>query len=226
MEEIEGIGQVTKLEKVIMKFIYGQILKENLPENFHGVAVDVYNTDYGKSCKITFLMKKPFSEKDSDDLHDISLNAKNSVKRFFNKKFPYGVSVGTSTVKLYKDSKSWYDNKKDIKEMNLQQTVKRVLSETTKEVLWLRRRLQSNEVMRDLEETVIGNMEFLGPCEYDSSKEWFDSIIKTSVENFISHWEELYDADDMVALDDFVYEIINEKYGDMIRRGYKNRICD
>jgi hypothetical protein len=50
--------------------------------------------------------------------------------------------------------------------------------------------------------------------------------MKTSVENFISHWEELYDADDMVTLDDFVYEIINNEYGNMIRKVYKNRICD
>jgi len=227
MEGIEEIGNFTKLEKVIMEFINRQIPKEKLPENFHGIAVDVYNTQYGKSCKITFLMKKPFSEKDSDDLHDMSLNAKNLVKSFFNKKFPYGVTTGTSTIKHYKETKDWYDSQKDIKEMNLRQTVKRVLSETTKEVLWLRRRLHSHEVMRDLKETVIGNIEFLdGPCGYDTSKEWFDSIMKTSVENFISHWEELYDADDMVTLDDFVYEIINDEYGDMIRKAYKNRICD
>ena len=96
----------------------------------------------------------------------------------------------------------------------------------TKEVMWLRRRLQSNEVMRDLEKTVIDNIKFMGPCEYDTSKEWFDSIIKTSVENFISHWEELYDADDMVALDDLVYEIIYKKYGKILEAVYDDRVCD
>jgi hypothetical protein len=50
--------------------------------------------------------------------------------------------------------------------------------------------------------------------------------MKTSVENFISHWEDLYDADDMVALDDMVYEIINDRYGHKIRKAYKNKSCD
>jgi len=106
--------------------------------------------------------------------------------------------------------------------MNLQESIKKVLKETTKEVMWLRRRLQSPDIAQDLEMTVIGNMKYLGgPCEYDTSKEWFDTIMKTSVENFISHWEDLYDADDMVALDDFVYMIINEKYGEKIIEYYR-----
>jgi hypothetical protein len=111
--------------------------------------------------------------------------------------------------------------------MNLQESIKKVLKETTKEVMWLRRRLQSPDIAQDLEMTVIGNMKYLGgPCEYDTSKEWFDTIMKTSVENFISHWEDLYDADDMVALDDMVYEIINDRYGHKIRKAYKNKSCD
>ena len=99
------------------------------------------------------------------------------------------------------------------------------LKETTKEVMWLKRRLQSPDITRDLKMTVINNMKFLGPCWYDSSEHWFDSVIKRSVENFIGHWEDLYDADDMVELDDFVYEIINDRYGNKIRNVYKNRIC-
>jgi hypothetical protein len=99
------------------------------------------------------------------------------------------------------------------------------LKETTKEVMWLKRRLQSPDITRDLKMTVINNMKFLGPCWYDSSEHWFDSVIKRSVENFINHWEDLYDADDMVELDDFVYEIINDRYGNKIRNVYKNRIC-
>ena len=57
-------------------------------------------------------MKKPFSEEESNFLHDMSMNVKNLIKTFFSKRFKYGVNVGISTVKMYKDTKSYYDNLK------------------------------------------------------------------------------------------------------------------
>ena len=111
-EETEEIGDRTSMEKLIIGLINKELFKENLPDNFHSVVVDIYKTKYGDVCKITLLMKKTFSEEESNFLHDISMNVKNLIKTFFSKRFKYGVNVGISTVKMYKDTKSYYDNLK------------------------------------------------------------------------------------------------------------------
>lgn len=108
----EETGERSKLEKVITKFINGVLSNKELPENFHSVVVDVYGTNYGDGCQITLLMKKPFSEKESDMLFDVSKDAKELVKSFFKEHFLYGISVSTSTVENYMDTKSFYDEKK------------------------------------------------------------------------------------------------------------------
>ena len=111
-EETEEIGDRTSMEKLIIGIINKELFKENLPDNFHSVVVDIYKTEYGDGCKITFLMKKPFSEEEFNFLHDMSMNVRNLIKTFFSKRFKYGVNVGISTVKMYKDTKSYYDNLK------------------------------------------------------------------------------------------------------------------
>lgn len=108
----EETGERTKLEKVITNNINRILSEKELPENFHSVVVDVYGTKYGDGCKITLLMKGPYSEEESNMLFDISKDAKDLIKSFFKEKFLYGISVGTSTVENYMDTKSFYDEKK------------------------------------------------------------------------------------------------------------------
>lgn len=103
----------TKLEKVITSFINGILSNKELPENFHSVVVDVYGTNYGDGCKITLLMKEPYSEEESDMLFNVSKEAKDLIKSFFKEHFLYGISVSTSTVKNYMETKSFYDEKKN-----------------------------------------------------------------------------------------------------------------
>ena len=46
---------------------------------------------------------------------------------------------------------------------------------------------------------------------------YYDAIMKLSVQNFINHWEELYDAEDKGPIEYYVYGVISDKYGDYIR---------
>lgn len=108
----EETGERTKLEKVITNLISRTISKKKLPENFHSVVVDVYGTKYGEGCNITLLMKGPYSEEESDMLFNISKDSKDLIKSFFKEHFLYGVSVSTSTVENYMETKSFYDERK------------------------------------------------------------------------------------------------------------------
>ena len=108
----EETGERNKLEKVISVFINRALSNKELPENFHSVVVDVYGTNYGDGCKITLLMKGPYSEEESDMLFNISKDAKDLIKSFFKEHFLYGISVSTSTVENYMQTKSFYDEKK------------------------------------------------------------------------------------------------------------------
>ena len=102
----EETGERTKLEKVITNNINRILSEKELPENFHSVVVDVYGTKYGEGCKITLLMKGPYSEEESNMLFDISKDAKDLIKSFFKEHFLYGISVSTSTVENYIGTKS------------------------------------------------------------------------------------------------------------------------
>ena len=102
----EETGERTKLEKVITNVINRALYGKELPENFHSVVVDVYGTFYGEGCKITLLMKRPYSEEESDMLFNISKDAKDLIKSFFKEHFLYGISVSTSTVENYMETKS------------------------------------------------------------------------------------------------------------------------
>ena len=108
----EETGERTKLEKVITNNINRILSEKELPENFHSVVVDVYGTKYGEGCKITLLMKGPYSEEESNMLFDISKDARDLIKSFFKEMFLYVISVSASTIENYMDTKSFYDEKK------------------------------------------------------------------------------------------------------------------
>lgn len=113
-EETEDLGERTKIEQLITK----QFGKPNFegvlfePDNFYGVVVDVYDTDYGKQCHITILMKKPFKAEDSDMLHQWVRKGKEKIKDMFSNYFDSGISGSISTIESYKDHKWFYDERK------------------------------------------------------------------------------------------------------------------
>ena len=102
----EETGERNKLEKVITNVINRSLNGKELPENFHSVVVDVYGTKYGDGCKITLLMKRPYSEEESEMLFDASREVKDLIKSFFKEHFLYGISISTSTIENYMKIKS------------------------------------------------------------------------------------------------------------------------
>ena len=113
-EETEEFGERTKLEKLIAK----QFGKPNFegvlfePDNFYGFVIDVYDTDYGKQCHITALMKKPFKKEDSDMLQNMLRYRREQIKDMFSNYFDSGITGSVSTIDSYKDTKWFYDKKK------------------------------------------------------------------------------------------------------------------
>lgn len=115
-EETDELGERTKLEKLIAKqFIKPGPDLENVllePDNYYGVVVDIYNTDYGRQCHITVLMKKPFKKEDSDMLHNMIRKGRERVKDMFSNLFKGGITSSVSTIDSYKDHKWFYDERK------------------------------------------------------------------------------------------------------------------
>lgn len=113
-EETEEFGERTKLEKLIAK----QFGKPNFegvlfePDNFYGFVIDVYDTDYGKQCHITALMKKPFKKEDSDMLQNMLRYRREQIKDMFSNYFDSGITGSVSTIDSYKDTKWFYDERK------------------------------------------------------------------------------------------------------------------
>jgi len=109
--------------------------------------------------------------------------------------------------------------------MSIQRHIRRILSEEmNKEVKWLLRRLEDPDLMEDLDATVKSTAMFTKACgvtEYD----FFDEVMENSVHNFINHWEELYEADDFLPIDKFVYNLIHKKYEDYIIEKYQSKIA-
>ena len=101
----------SKLELVIKNFV--EIFLEDYPlsDNYAGVAVDVYDSQYGIMCHITVLFEKPFSKDESDNLHSWGRELVRVVNKTFN--FSGRVVSSHSTVEHYERTSSWYDEHKD-----------------------------------------------------------------------------------------------------------------
>jgi len=111
-EQIEELGEKTKLEKSVMKFVDLYFKGKELPENFYGVVADVYDTEYGQGCNITFLMKKPFKLEDSDEIYEVAFDVKKLIRNFFSDEFKYGINFSTTTVDNYKELKKRIEDMK------------------------------------------------------------------------------------------------------------------
>lgn len=105
-----------KLEKTIEKMVESHFKNIKTPEDFHGIKVDVYPTEYGKAANITILMKRPFSGEDSDFLHVVGKEAKSFVYTMFGDYLKGGISCGTSTIDTYNNTKWWFEEKKKLDE--------------------------------------------------------------------------------------------------------------
>jgi|LakMenE01Jun11ns_1017448.scaffolds.fasta_scaffold9921929_5 hypothetical protein len=102
-----------KLEEVVVKLINSKLSKFNLSNNFKGVACDIYPSEYGLVCHITFVMKNPFSRKESDFFnqfmtYEVKKNINNSLGNLFK-----DISSQQSTDDVYNSTKWWYESKKE-----------------------------------------------------------------------------------------------------------------
>ena len=105
-----------KLEKTIEKMVESHFKNIKTPEDFHGIKVDIYPTEYGKAANITILMKRPFSGEDSDFLHVVGKEAKSFVYTMFGDYLTGGISCQTSTIDSYNNTKWWFEEKKKLDE--------------------------------------------------------------------------------------------------------------
>ena len=101
----------SKLELVIKNFVEIYLEDYPLSDNYAGVAVDVYNSQYGITCHITILFKQPFSKDESDNLHSWGRELVRVVNKTF--KISGRVVSSHSTVEHYERTSSWYDEHKD-----------------------------------------------------------------------------------------------------------------
>jgi len=101
-----------KLETVLERLLNGKVEKFNPPENFDRVKIDIYPNDYGINCHITFLMKKPFSQKDSDFFSNFQFSFRSFIKSVVGDIFSAGIQQGQSTIESYENTNWWYLDKK------------------------------------------------------------------------------------------------------------------
>jgi hypothetical protein len=81
-EEYTDIGERTKMERYISKQVETDLPETIKNDNYYGVVVDIYDTDYGKVCRISVLFKRPFTENEADEVHNST--------RFFQRWYIYG----------------------------------------------------------------------------------------------------------------------------------------
>lgn len=112
-EDEPKIKKRSGFEDVITKFVERNIDYSKTTENYYGFVIDVYNNKhYGKTCHITILMKKPFTDKDADSLSENVRNIKYLIQDYFSDMFKGGVYTSTSTIDNYLDTNFFYEDKK------------------------------------------------------------------------------------------------------------------
>ena len=107
LEETEYTNKNRILEKQIKKLINYFTRDIEFPENFYDFMVDVVEDKrYEKNIlKITTVMKKPFSQEDSDEIDKIKRKFIPKIRPMFQNNFDRFSTGGTSTLQAYKESK-------------------------------------------------------------------------------------------------------------------------
>ncbi len=97
----------SKLENRIKKMIDTLTKDIEFPENFYDFMVDVIeDKKYNENIlKITTVMKKPFSQEDSDEIDEVKRDIIRQIKSFFKGMFDSVSGGGTSTLEIYNRDK-------------------------------------------------------------------------------------------------------------------------
>lgn len=97
----------SKLENRVKKMIDTLTKDIEFPENFYDFMVDVIeNKKYNeKILKVTTVMKKPFSQEDSDEIDAVKRDIVRQIKSFFKGMFDSVSGGGTSTLEIYNRDK-------------------------------------------------------------------------------------------------------------------------
>ncbi len=91
------------LERAVKKMIKMLTKDIEFPENFYDFMVDVTKDEkYNERIlRVTTVMKKPFSEEDSNNLDKIKRNFIQKIRGFFGSHFDRFSYGGTSTLEIY-----------------------------------------------------------------------------------------------------------------------------
>jgi hypothetical protein len=111
-EEYTDIGERTKMERYISKQVETDLPETIKNDNYYGVVVDIYDTDYGKVCRISVLFKKPFTENEADEVHNKRREIQKTIRDLVQDFFKGGISMGVSTLDSYNDTSWYYESKK------------------------------------------------------------------------------------------------------------------
>lgn len=106
-EQTERSNKDRILEKQVKKIIDHFTKDIEFPENFYDFMVDIINDEkYNeKILKVTTVMKKPFSEEDSNNLDTIKRKFMHKIRPMFQSKFDRVSFGGTSTLEVYNKDK-------------------------------------------------------------------------------------------------------------------------
>jgi len=106
-EQTEESNKNKTLEKMVKKMINHFTKDIEFPENFYDFMVDIINDEkYNeKILKVTTVMKKPFSEEDSNNLDTIKRKFMHKIRPMFQSKFDRFSFGGTSTLEVYNKDK-------------------------------------------------------------------------------------------------------------------------
>jgi hypothetical protein len=108
--------------------------------------------------------------------------------------------------------------------------MKYIITESQKEILFLKRRLNDPEINTLLTGIIEEGYWYTDPCDYSiyDYHLYKEAIIFGSVQTFINSYEELYKNKDIDKgkLEKFVYKFIDLKFEDIIRKDWDERECD
>ena len=111
-EEYTDIGERTKMERYISKQVETDLPETIKNDNYYGIVVDIYDTDYGKVCRISVLFKRPFTENEADEVHNKRREIQKTIRDLVQDFFKGGISMGVSTLDSYNDTSWYYESKK------------------------------------------------------------------------------------------------------------------
>ena len=100
-----------RLSSAVKRFVEQELSrKETLPENFNSVEVDVFESHYGKMCKIYFLFSDLMSGYEMNVMRPIEIIIKRNIKRLFGDIFEGGVYTSLEVLKHFKPRRIFKDD--------------------------------------------------------------------------------------------------------------------